>query len=57
MLERTGLTIALTILLNIYGTIWLIGGAIWSAYLFARKQVLPHRVVGSILIAARNNPY
>lgn len=51
LMERSGLTIALTILLNIYGTVWLIGGAVWSAYLFARKQVLPHRVIGNILIA------
>lgn len=52
LIERSGLTIALTIFLNIYGTAWLVGGALWSAYLFARKQVLPHRVVGNILIAA-----
>jgi len=51
MMERNGLTILLTILLNIYGTVWLVGGAIWSAYLFARKQVLPHRVIGNVLIA------
>lgn len=51
MLERNGLIIGLTILLNIYGTVWLIGGATWSAYLFARKQILPHRVLGNILIA------
>ena len=42
----------LTILLNIYGTILLIGGAIYSSYLFWRKRVLLHRVVGNILIAA-----
>ncbi|MBM4422989.1 MAG: hypothetical protein FJ030_06295 [Chloroflexi bacterium] len=51
MMERNGLTILLTILLNIYGTVWLVGGAIWSAYLFARKQILPHRVIGNVLIA------
>ncbi len=51
MMERSGLVTLLTILLNIYGTITLIGGAIYSAYLFWRKQVLPHRVVGNILIA------
>ncbi|HKZ70585.1 MAG TPA: hypothetical protein VJ020_10935, partial [Anaerolineales bacterium] len=51
MMERSSLTLVLTIFLNIYGTLWLIGGAMWSAYLFARKQVLPHRVVGNFLIA------
>lgn len=51
MIERNGLLIGLTVFLNIYGTLWLIGGALWSAYLFARKQVLPHRVLGNILIA------
>ncbi len=51
LLERSSLTLILTILLNIYGTLWLVGGAAWSAYLFARKQVLPHRVVGNLLIA------
>ncbi len=37
---------------NIYGLISLVGGAIWSAYLFWRKQVLPNRVVANVLIAA-----
>jgi hypothetical protein len=51
ILERNGMMIALTILLNIYGTITLVGGAILSAYLFWRKQVLVNRMVGNILIA------
>jgi len=37
---------------NIYGLITLVGMAIWSAWLFLRKQVLPNRVLGNILIAA-----
>jgi hypothetical protein len=37
---------------NIYGLFTLVGGAIWSAYLFWRKQVLPNRVLGNVLIAA-----
>lgn len=37
---------------NIYGTLTLVGGAIWSAYLFWRKRVLPNRVIGNIFIAA-----
>ncbi|MGW8251221.1 MAG: hypothetical protein ACWGO1_11310 [Anaerolineales bacterium] len=51
-MTRSGLIILLTILLNIYGTITLVGGAIYSAYLFWRKKVLLNRVVGNILIAA-----
>lgn len=52
VLTRSGAIIALTILLNIYGTILLVGGALYSAYLFWRKQVLLNRVLGNILIAA-----
>lgn len=37
---------------NIYGLLTLVGGALWSAWLFMRKQVLPNRVVGNVLIAA-----
>ena len=37
---------------NIYGLFTLVGGAIWSAYLFWRKRVLPNRVIGNVLIAA-----
>jgi len=52
IMTRNNLTIVLTILLNIYGTITLVGGAIYSAYLFWRKKVLLNRMVGNILIAA-----
>jgi hypothetical protein len=41
-----------TIPFNIYGTITLVGGALWSGYLFWRKRVLPNRVLGNLLIAA-----
>tara|TARA_Y100000814_G_C12327940_1_gene400451 strand:+ start:499 stop:1422 length:924 start_codon:yes stop_codon:yes gene_type:complete len=41
----------LTPIFNIYGATALIGGAVWSAYLFWRKRVLPNRVIGNILIA------
>jgi hypothetical protein len=37
---------------NIYGLLTLVGGALYSAYLFWRKRVLPNRVAGNILIAA-----
>ncbi len=51
-LTRDGLTILLTILLNIYGTLTLVGGAIYSAFLFWRKKILANRMFGNILIAA-----
>jgi hypothetical protein len=50
-LARNGLTIALTIMLNIYGTLTLVGGAIYSAILFWRKRILFNRMIGNILIA------
>lgn len=37
---------------NIYGLLTLVGGAIWSAYLFWRKRVMPNRVIANVLIAA-----
>lgn len=40
----------ITPIFNIYGTLWLVGGAIYSAYLFWRKRVLPNRVLGNMLI-------
>jgi hypothetical protein len=42
---------SLTPIFNAYGTLALVGGAAWSAIQLARKRVLPHRVVGNILIA------
>ena len=37
--------------LNSFGTIWLVGGAAWSAWEFWRRKILPHRVISNILIA------
>ena len=51
-LTRGSLTIILTILLNIYGTLTLVGGAIYSAIIFWRKRVMLNRMIGNILIAA-----
>ncbi len=51
ILTRRGLTIVLTILLNIYGTLALIGGAVYSAVIFFRKHILANRMIGSLLIA------
>jgi len=40
-----------TPLVNAFGTFALVGGALWSAWIFWRKRILPHRVVSNILIA------
>lgn len=37
---------------NIYGLLTLVGGAIYSAFLFWRKRVMPNRVIANVLIAA-----
>ena len=42
---------SLTPFFNIYGIITLIGGAIYSAWVFWRKQILAHRALGNVLIA------
>jgi hypothetical protein len=52
ILVRTGLLTILTILLNVYGTVALVGGALYSSFIFWRKRVLANRMVGNILIAA-----
>jgi hypothetical protein len=52
ILTRNTAIVVLTILLNIYGTIALVGGALVSAFLFWRKKVLVNRLLGNILIAA-----
>ncbi len=51
ILTRNGLIIFLTIILNIYGTLGLVGGALYSAFLFWRKKILASRMYGNILIA------
>lgn len=52
ILVRDGSMVVLTILMNIYGTLALVGGALYSSYLFWRKKVLANRMLGNILIAA-----
>ncbi|MCY3836557.1 MAG: hypothetical protein OXF83_09025 [Anaerolineaceae bacterium] len=37
--------------MNSWGTLTLVGGALYSAHLFRRKQILPNRVYGNVLIA------
>ncbi len=51
ILTRGGLMLLLTILLNIYGTLTLFGGALYSAMLFWRKRILFNRMLGNLLIA------
>jgi len=41
----------LTPIFNLYGTVTLVGGALYSAWIFWRKRVLLHRTIGNILIA------
>ena len=41
----------LTPFFNIYGTLALVGGAAYSAFIFWRKKVLLHRTIGNVLIA------
>jgi len=43
--------LAPTIVFGTYGLITLVGGALYSAFLFWRKRVLPNRVIGNIMIA------
>ena len=52
ILTRSGVVVLLTILLNTYGTLTLVGGAIYSAFIFWRKRILFNRMIGNILIAA-----
>jgi hypothetical protein len=48
-----GATVRLTTpFFNIYGLLTLVGGAIYSSFLFWRKRVMPNRVIGNVLIAA-----
>ena len=42
---------SLTPFFNLYGTVALVGGAAYSAWIFWRKRVLLHRSLGNILIA------
>jgi hypothetical protein len=41
----------LTPIFNLYGTVTLVGGAAYSAWIFWRKRILLHRTIGNILIA------
>jgi hypothetical protein len=52
VMERTSLTTALLAVFAFYGTLALVGGALYSAYIFWRKRIMPQRVLGNVLIAA-----
>jgi hypothetical protein len=41
----------LTPFFNLYGTVTLVGGALYSSWIFWRKRILLHRTIGNILIA------
>ncbi|MDP2918624.1 MAG: hypothetical protein Q8O43_00155 [Dehalococcoidia bacterium] len=41
----------LTPFYNSFGTLALVGGALYSAWVFWRRKIMPHRVVSNILIA------
>jgi len=41
----------LTPIFNLYGVVTLVGGAVYSAWIFYRKRILLNRVIGNILIA------
>jgi hypothetical protein len=47
----TGGVRSLTPIFNLYGTVTLVGGAAWSAWIFWRKRILLHRTLGNLLIA------
>lgn len=42
---------SLTPIFNLYGTVTLVGGAVYSSWIFFRKRVLLNRTIGNILIA------
>jgi hypothetical protein len=50
--RASGTVRAFSPVMNVWGTVALAGGALYSAYLFRRKQIMRNRVVGNWLIAA-----
>ena len=41
----------ITPIFNIFGTFALVGGAVYSAWVFWRRRLMPHRVISNVLIA------
>ncbi len=52
IIRNTSIARSITPIFNVYGTLGLAGGAIYSAYLFFRKRTLYYRMLGNVLIAA-----
>ncbi len=50
-MQRDSLTTTLLAIFAVYGTVALVGGALYSAYIFLRKRVMPQRVLGNVFIA------
>jgi hypothetical protein len=51
VMARDSLTTTLLAIFAFYGTVALVGGALYSAYIFLRKRIMPQRVLGNVLIA------
>lgn len=51
ILPRGAAVRRLTPIFNIYGLLTLVGGALYSAWLLWRKEIVPNRVLGNLLIA------
>ncbi len=51
VMTRDSLTTMLLAIFAFYGTVALVGGALYSAYIFLRKRIMPQRVLGNVLIA------
>lgn len=51
ILPRSAPVRKLTPIFNIYGLLTLVGGALYSAWLLWRKEIVPNRVLGNLLIA------
>ncbi len=41
----------MTPVFNTFGTVALVGGAIYSAWVYWRRKIMPHRVISNVLIA------
>ena len=51
VMPRDSFTVLLLSIFALYGTVTLVGGALYSAYIFLRKRIMPQRVLGNVFIA------
>jgi hypothetical protein len=51
VMPRDSFTTMLLSAFALYGTVTLVGGALYSAYIFLRKRIMPQRVLGNVFIA------